>query len=191
MPPRRPRSNRRRWLLAGAALISTSAWAFPWDIDMVDAQFERAYEWVMMTPPEGAVSRDHSFRNYDRTTPEGQALKDPYPVDDVTLAKGQRMFEVYCQTCHGEQGKGGAPVADNKPAEEQFRYKMPPPKLSGETGISALRTDGYIYLTVRNGGAIMPSYGAAMNDDEIWAVVAWLRTLPGAQAPTTGPLGGN
>lgn len=169
-----------RWAVAAGALFSTAAWAFPWDIDMVDAQFVRAYEWVMMTPPEGVVSRDRYRPQWNRTTPEGQSLRNPFAPDP---AQGKRMFEVYCAACHGERGAGGAPVADHDPAAERFRYQMPPPKLGGPGAVTALRTDGYLYLTVRNGGAIMPSYGSAMSDEEIWAVVAYVRTLPGAQAP--------
>jgi mono/diheme cytochrome c family protein len=56
--------------------------------------------------------------------------------------------------------------------------------LAGTAGVARLRTDGWIYLTIRNGGAVMPSYGWAMSDEEMWAVVAHVRTLAnGAYAP--------
>lgn len=157
--------------------LSTPAWALPWDIDLVDAYYYRGYEWKMMDVPEGAVSRNMWVANADRMTPEGQALTSPYPTNEAFIAKGERMFDVYCATCHGAQGLGGAEVANN---ESGKRYPVMPPRLSGDGNSSALRPDGYIYLTIRNGGAIMPSYGAAMNDDEMWAVVAYIRTLEGA-----------
>jgi hypothetical protein len=51
--------------------------------------------------------------------------------------------------------------------------------LPGHSYISE-KTDGYVYLTITNGGQIMPSYGWAMNDQEAWSVVHYLRTLPDA-----------
>lgn len=168
--------------LAAVALLGQSAQAFPWDWDMVDAQFARAYEWTMMTLPEGAVSINRYVPNSDRNTPEGQALVNPLGPKpaDADLAVGKQMFTVYCQTCHGVDGKGGAPVTLNDPAAGIKRYPIPPPMLSGPGAITAVRSDGYLYLTIRNGGAIMPKYGPSMEDHEIWATVAYMRTLDGA-----------
>jgi mono/diheme cytochrome c family protein len=41
------------------------------------------------------------------------------------------------------------------------------------------RTDGYLYLTIRKGGGVMPGYGAAMDEHEMWSVVSYLRELNG------------
>lgn len=167
-------------------LASGSAMAFPWDWDMVDAQYFRAYEWAMSNLPEGAVTQDRYVANANRMTPEGQALVNPLASpSNADMAVGKRMFTVYCQTCHGVDGKGGAPVTKNDPANNVKRYPVPPPMLSGQGAITAMRSDGYLYLTIRNGGSIMPRYGSAMNDHEIWATVAYIRTLEGAtyQAP--------
>ncbi|MBA2321438.1 MAG: cytochrome c, partial [Deltaproteobacteria bacterium] len=30
------------------------------------------------------------------------------------------------------------------------------------------RSDAWLYLTIRNGGGIMPPYGWGMNDTEMW-----------------------
>jgi mono/diheme cytochrome c family protein len=157
-------------------LASSTAMAFPWDIDLVDAYFYRGYEWKMMDVPEGAVSRNQYFENADRMTPEGQALTNPYSAEQIARADGERMFNVYCATCHGKEGLGGAPVADNTSGK---RYPVLPPNLAGEATTVKARSDGYLYLTIRNGGALMPAYGSALNDDEMWAIVSYIRTLPG------------
>ncbi|MCB9779120.1 MAG: cytochrome c [Alphaproteobacteria bacterium] len=178
---------RSRSLLAGAVALvaglglSTPAQAFPWDIDMVDAQFFRAYEWAMMRLPEGAISTNRFVANHDRLTPEGVALTNPYDESKASVELGQKMFATYCQTCHGVEGKGGAPVMDNDPANGIKRYPVPAPMLSGPGAISTARSDGYIYLTIRNGGNVMPRYGTSMDDHEMWAIVRYLRTLEGAQ----------
>lgn len=182
---------RPRLAAMGAMLLglgfSTPAAAFPWDWDMVDAQFLRAYEWAMMTLPEGAVTNRY-VPNGNRMTPEGQAMTNPLSApSEADLAKGKKMFTIYCQTCHGVDGKGGAPVTKNDPANNIRRYPIAPPNLSGAGTTIPMRSDGYIYLTIRNGGSVMPRYGAAMTDHEMWAVVAYIRTLEGAAYALPAP----
>lgn len=164
-------------LLLGALAFSSSASASPWDIDMVDAYFYRGYEWKMAQVPEGAVSQNRYHPNFDRMTPEGKALTNPYPADDASIAKGKRAFDNVCTACHGKDGLGGAPVTDNNPAEKKLRYPVAAPNLSGAGSVVPQRTDGHLYLTIRNGSAIMASYKQALDDDEMWAIVAYLRSL--------------
>ena len=111
-----------------------------------------------------------------RTSPEGQALVSPYPSDDAQLALGEQMFGIYCTPCHGVDGVHLGPVA----APGRLPGVVP---LAGPAGVAHLRTDGWIYLTIRNGGAVMPTYGWAMSDKEMWSVVAYVRTLENAAAP--------
>lgn len=177
---RSPRSLRGAVAALGL-LAASSASASPWDIDMVDAYFYRGYEWKMMQVPDGAVSVNRYAPNADRLTDAGKALTSPYPVDEKLLAKGERAFGNYCTACHGKLGQGGAAVADHNPAEGRYRFPIMPPRLSGEGATTPSRTDGFLYLTIRNGAALMPGYSQALDNDEMWAIVAYMRTLDGAQ----------
>ena len=186
--------RKRNLIVAGCAglVASTAAWAFPWDIDMVDAVFLRAFEWEMRGEPEGSVSINRYRENCDPTCsdpaevqPEwnrddigGTVQTNPLTASDEVLEQGKFYFEVYCQTCHGVEGLGGAPVTNN---EVGARYPAVP-MLSGPTAATAYRSDGWIYLTIRNGGINMPSYSYAMDDEQMWSVVSYLRTLPNAAA---------
>jgi mono/diheme cytochrome c family protein len=172
-------------------LASTAAWAFPWDIDMVDAVFLRAFEWEMWGTPEGSVSINRYREGCDPTCadpsevlPEwnrdaigGNILTNPLASSEEVLADGERLFSIYCQTCHGVDGAGGAPVTDS---EKGARYPAVP-LISGATAATGYRKDGWIFLTIRNGGINMPSYSYAMDDEEMWSVVTYLRTLPNAE----------
>lgn len=190
-------------LLAGGVAVAS-----PWDIDMIDSRGVKAFRWKMMPPKvEGTIQREgggaitHARPNgyyqtdyiaqYDRTTPEGAALTSPYGDTEAQLATGKHLFQVNCAPCHGIDGKGGGPVVQNDPAKGRKRFQMPAPLLSGDGNVSTLRTDGYIYLTIRNGGAGMPAYGVGLTDAERWAIVSYIRTLEGAayQAPTPAPTG--
>jgi mono/diheme cytochrome c family protein len=171
------------WLVVPAALlVSSVALALPWDTDMADQQPVKAYEQVMAPPVEGTVAQPNlltpepQVQNWLRGSPEGQALTSPYPADDAQLALGQHMFQIYCTPCHGVDGEHLGPVA----APGRLPGVVP---LAGPAGVAHLRTDGWIYLTIRNGGAVMPTYGWAMSDREMWSVVAYVRTLANAAAP--------
>ena len=171
----------RKLLIGTVALgvLSTAAWAFPWDTDMVDAVYKRAFAWNMATLPEDTVSVNHARLQGDRYAAETAAMTIP---ENVNLEEGKRSFDIYCGACHGVDGKGKAPVADNASGK---RYPIPPPVLSGTGNVTKLRSDGYLFFTARDGSAIMPGYGYAMMDDDIWDLVAYMRTMDGAayQAP--------
>jgi len=176
-------SRSRVLAVAGAVVavgsISTAAFGLPWDIDMADSQAVRGYEEQLVGIPEGSVAQESMLSprgftpNYKRGTPEGNALTAPFPPSAATLATGETMYNTYCAPCHGTDGVTLGPVA------QPGRYPGVV-ALAGSAGIAKNRTDGWIYLTIRNGGAIMPYYGWAMSDDEMWSVVQYVRTLDGA-----------
>lgn len=162
--------------LAGVAGMAIG---LPWDIDMADGQAKKAYSHEMGGIAPGAIAQDDMRTpvgytpNHDRLTPEGQALTSPLEVDDDVLATGETMYKTYCTPCHGD-GETLGPVAQ----PGRFPGVV---ALTGAAGVVKLRTDGWVYLTIRNGGAIMPSYGWAMNDEEMWSIVHYVRTLPDAE----------
>lgn len=181
-------SSLRRLALGLVALaIPATSWALPWHTDMADAEMVKAYEQVMRPLPEGVMSQDNLLtpisyrRNFVRESPEGQALANPYDVtSEAFLALGGTMYNNYCTPCHGD-GVNNGPVA------APGRYPGVA-VLAGENGRLQARTDGHVYLTIRNGGGIMPSYSWAMNDEEMWAIVAYMRAeFPNSAAPTPEP----
>ncbi|MFZ5478756.1 MAG: c-type cytochrome [Myxococcota bacterium] len=186
------------WLFAAGLATAGLAWASPWDIDMIDSTMFKAYEWKMRpgipagsvqraSPPPsaprpgeaGAYQGDY-FAKIDRFT-QGDALTNPWAADPAIVEIGKARFAASCAPCHGPEGKGGGPVTHNDPEKKIARYPVPAPLLSGAGNVSAIRSDGYIYGTIRHGGAVMPAYGIALTDKERWAVVAYIRTLEGAQ----------
>jgi mono/diheme cytochrome c family protein len=166
-------------LIGATVLASTAAFGLPWDIDMADGQAKKAYSRQMQDIPDGAIAQPNIqtpvgwTANFERTSDEGQALTAPFAYTDATLETGERMYGIYCTPCHGD-GENLGPVA----APGRFPGVIP---LSGPAGVAKMRSDGWIYLTIRNGGAVMPSYGWAMHDAEMWSIVQYVRTLPGAE----------
>lgn len=169
-----------KWMLTALLGISAAAYALPWDVDMADSQAVKGYEgvnpdvdWRLRELPEGVVRQENLLtpgqvaRNYDRLTPEGQALRAPFAFDDASLARGEKMYQIYCTPCHGD-GEVLGPVART----DRIAVVVPV-----KSGAVQSRSDGYLYLTIRNGGALMPGYGWAMDDTEMWSLVHYLREL--------------
>lgn len=160
-------------VLAGLS-FAPAAMALPWHVDMVDSDAVKAYERPMRALPEGVIAQPNLLtplgyvRQYRRETAEGQQLRNPYEADDAALKLGQRMYGIYCTVCHGSDGINLGPVA------QPGRYPAVA-VLAGEQGRLKNRTDGHVYLTVRNGGGIMAGYGWAMNDREMWSIVSYMR----------------
>lgn len=193
--------TRKAALVVGGLLAAGVAWASPWDIDMIDSIAFKAYEWQMLQQPLGSVQRDPVgpkpagayqvayVAPVDRmNAAQVDPMVNPYGSDPAVIEMGKRQFEITCQPCHGVEGKGGGTVTYNDPAQNIRRFQLPAPMLSGPGAVSAIRSDGYIYGTIRNGGALMPSYGISLTDAERWSIVAYIRTLDGgAYVPPAPP----
>jgi len=89
------------------------------------------------------------------------------------LTKGQKLYEKRCQKCHGEKGDGlGKSAKDLNPAVTAFNA---PGYLKG-------KKDGQLFWIIEQGSpnTDMDSYGPGTSynhsEDEIWAVVAYIRS---------------
>ncbi|MEN0062490.1 MAG: cytochrome c [Myxococcota bacterium] len=186
--------SKRNWHRIGAAgtalgLLSISAVAvgLPWDIDMADSQSREAYEKPMLDLPEGVVSQSHvlSPNHFTANVVRGSEASKKLLAVGATkqlVQKGEEMYQIYCYPCHGSEGgatdEGLGPVAWTEAAPARIKGI---PYLSGPNGVAKSRDDQWIYVTIRNGGGNMPAYGHAMNDQEMWSIVHYIRTLPDSQ----------
>lgn len=114
---------------------------------------------------------DHFLRfgmeNSVRRHAPSASLPDGNDEDRVRLGAGH--FHAGCAYCHGSPGTPISPVAAN--------MLPPPPDLTDKVG---LWRDGELFWIVKHGlkYAGMPGFPSLHRDDEIWAVVAFLRRLP-------------
>jgi mono/diheme cytochrome c family protein len=96
----------------------------------------------------------------------------PHPVPRNATG-GQRTYLTYCASCHGANGHG---------AWRAWLFLLRPDDL-GDARLLDSRSDDYLFTLIKNGGATigkpgMPAFGYHLSDDEIRAVVRYLRTLP-------------
>jgi mono/diheme cytochrome c family protein len=88
---------------------------------------------------------------------------------DVT--RGRELYLRHCAGCHGEDGRGEA---------KTFRPNV------GNLAVKELMdqtSDEYLFTVIQKGGAAvgknpaMPAWSTQFRDDDIWDVVAFVRTL--------------
>lgn len=106
-----------------------------------------------------------------RVTIGGKDWKNPSPDTPETVQTGKEHFQHHCQICHGLDGHNtGVPFAANM---------SPPVADLGDKKIQDY-TDGQLKWIIQNGIRFtgMPSWKGILEDDEMWAIVRYLRRLP-------------
>lgn len=153
------------FVVAGAG----AAWSFPWSIDMFRGPAIQPQEVSPRVMPEGTLPVDTGTPPQDL---EQATIKAHNPLKPTAenIARGKELFTNSCTPCHGESGHGDGPVAHLLHA-----HGYDPKNLV--TGTSKGLPDGYIYGYIRDGGIHMPSYADAMNSEERWDVVMYVRQL--------------
>jgi mono/diheme cytochrome c family protein len=137
-------------------------------------QFEDQVDPFM--PPEGAVAIDAEAPAVAQYDVAADGLMNPFAADDFrSLGRGQEIYEVYCDTCHGASGMGDGAVSMAGPTMGPFAGVFPLVTAMG-------RSDGYIYNMIRAGGTRMPSYQRIPSEDR-WHVVNYVRYLQNGGQP--------
>ena len=93
--------------------------------------------------------------------------KSPVPVNQSSLAVGQKVYLQRCAGCHGKAGNGDGPDAAD--------LGIHPAKLSDPA--TREQTDGELFWKVTVGKKPMPSYRSRLSPTDRWSVINYLRTL--------------
>ncbi len=116
-------------------------------------------------------------------------IRDPVPPDQNSLADGQQVYTTYCETCHGETGRGDGPTGLRLvPRPANLQVHMAP----------GVHTDGELFYWVSYGfpGSAMPAWkNQGLTDQQIWDVINYARanfgnpdgSAPGAAAVMPSP----
>jgi mono/diheme cytochrome c family protein len=99
-------------------------------------------------------------------------LSDPRPPAGASA--GQRLYYAFCAECHGVDGRGSWRAA---------LFLLRPGDLTDAS--MRAHSDTYLFDIIKHGGAAigrpgMPAFGAQLSDDDIKAVVGYVRTLTSA-----------
>lgn len=90
------------------------------------------------------------------------------PLGADAAGEGAKIFETNCQMCHGPQGHGDGPAGGSLD---------PRPKNLAVLQESA--GDDYLFWRIHEGkqGTAMVAWKGVLTDEQIWAVVSFIRTL--------------
>ncbi len=95
---------------------------------------------------------------------------NPLPVDKGTLRIGRKIYKRECESCHGAKGKGDGKAASG--LEVRPRDLSDPKRMGSQT-------DGELFYKIRTGRRPMPTYRNDLSDEEIWAVIHYIRKFSG------------
>jgi len=102
------------------------------------------------------------------TAPAAEARKkNPVPVNESSLAAGQKIYAKRCMACHGKTGNGDGPDAAD--------LGIHPAKFSDP--VMREETDGELFWKITVGKKPMPNYGTRLSPADRWNVINYLRTL--------------
>jgi mono/diheme cytochrome c family protein len=114
----------------------------------------------------------------DSAPPPGQSKADPRNFDQVAL--GRKLYAQHCSSCHGARLEGHPDWQEPLP---NGRMRAPPHDESGHTWH---HTDEVLFAITKNGvvppfaragyQSDMPAFGSALSDEEIWAVLAFIKS---------------
>lgn len=99
---------------------------------------------------------------------EYRAMKNPVAPSEASVKEGERLYSVYCSTCHGATGRG---------RELKVQGQVPP-----YLKILPQRTDGELYYILSmglkiNNQTVMLPYRDLLTEEEIWHIINYLRAL--------------
>jgi mono/diheme cytochrome c family protein len=158
------------------AVVANKAQALPFNDDMVHeqimpGQFTRPR--VAGTVPLGGVA------SHIPPKPEAANLVNPVAPSFASTLRGQRLYSVNCQGCHGVIG-----AKDYKPGVAGALLGSP--NLMDET--YKQKTAGYIFATIRYGGmVIMPGLGWKLSARETWDIVNYIQHVQTKGREITAP----
>lgn len=136
--------------------------------DMADGPTVKAQE-DYLDPPDHSVSTTAIIYPEQAEVAE-EEFNNPYPANEANLVAGKKYYNIYCALCHGADGKGQGTLTDAYP-------RAAVPDLT-RADLSE-RKDGFFFMKISKGGAMMPSYGHATTSKERWQIIAYLRQLQG------------
>ena len=100
--------------------------------------------------------------------PERRAKRsNPVPTHPAAVTRGREVYRRECKSCHGLSGLGDGPKA------AELDSKVPDITSAKVQG----QTDGALFWKITEGRGDMPSTKTALNEEERWMVVHYIRSL--------------
>ena len=111
----------------------------------------------------------------------------------AALERGQTKYNIYCAVCHGQTGLGDGMIAQrgfspppsfvipNTPATADQMRQGDPYRWQRTEALQTL-PPRHIYNAITNGYGAMYSYAERVNEDDRWAIAAYIKALQSTPA---------
>ena len=96
-----------------------------------------------------------------------EKMTNPEEASKENISIGKSMYSKHCKSCHGKEGFGDGPKADEVEGDigdfstEEFQAQ----------------SDGALYYKSYIGRDDMPNYEKKMTEEDMWLTVHYMRTL--------------
>jgi mono/diheme cytochrome c family protein len=147
-------------LLIGYEVIFVDFVSFQEDQPSVDYQ-----DGPRILAPEGAVPVSRPTYLDDLAN-----LVNPVPPDEVSLQRGEILFDLHCSVCHGPKGQGDGPVVDHWREDARRPANLTDARFSQYP-------DALLYGVVTQGVGGMPPLRENMTERQYWDVINFVRSL--------------
>ena len=173
-------------VLCAVAILSLGCWeqvSPDWFPQMKRQAAVQAYELNTffgsgegLKPPEGTVPLGDPYPDVaNMGIMEQETLENPVPANLASLKNGEILYQRYCSTCHGPEGKGDGLVAGPPFGTGPFGLVLP---VGGPASVAKVFSDGHIFTTMTLGRGRMPSYRRILPEHR-WDIVNYIRDLNG------------
>lgn len=129
---------------------------------------------AIKTPINGYAPFYYGDSEEDRLSAAEEIVENPYPITEIGLERGAKLYNVYCGICHGEKGDGlGYLVNDEK--NKNSKYPAAPANFLKDEFLAA--SNGRFYYTIMYGKNVMGAYNDKLSYEERWDVIHHIRSL--------------
>lgn len=94
-------------------------------------------------------------------------LKSPYPDEPLIITQGEELYQMYCSSCHGEEGYGDGAAGGALGVQPADFH----------TEAVKKQSDGALFWKLSTGRGNMPPFGEVFSEEQKWQVIAFIRHL--------------
>ena len=92
--------------------------------------------------------------------------RNPISADSASLARGKKLFQAKCASCHGASARGDGPAG-----------AALNPRPADLTAMAGKHPDGDFAWKIANGRGPMPAWKGVLKDNQIWDLVNHVQSL--------------
>lgn len=137
-----------------------------WFSNMRDQVAVEPYETAPRMPPDGAVETNAGVP-LGSLPDDYTEVQNPTPATQASRERGKEVYDIFCNVCHGPEGRGGGSIEGPYPRGLINRLV---------TVRAQEYTDGYLFGMISVGRGLMPNYRRIPQEDR-WHTVNYVRQL--------------